>query len=81
MKGQKLKMMKKMLQKKINFKIKQMLKLKELKMTKNKIQQIDLQYIIIIILKSLDPKEKKDKGLADLETGSTLYMSEFLDFN
>ncbi|CAD8159758.1 unnamed protein product [Paramecium octaurelia] len=29
----------------------------------------------------LDPKEKKDKGLADLETGSTLYMSEFLDFN
>ena len=23
----------------------------------------------------------KDKGLADLETGSTLYMSEFLDFN
>ncbi|CAD8134500.1 unnamed protein product [Paramecium pentaurelia] len=30
---------------------------------------------------SLDPKEKKDKGLADLETGSTLYMSEFLDFN
>lgn len=81
MKDQKLKMMKKMLQKKINFKIKQMLKLKELKMTKNKIQQIDLQYIIIIILKSLDPKEKKDKGLADLETGSTLYMSEFLDFN
>lgn len=81
MKDQKLKMMKKMLQKKINFKIKQMLKLKELKMMKNKIQQIDLQYIIIIILKSLDPKEKKDKGLADLETGSTLYMSEFLDFN
>lgn len=81
MKDQKLKMMRKMLQKKINFKIKQMLKLKELKMTKNKIQQIDLQYIIIIILKSLDPKEKKDKGLADLETGSTLYMSEFLDFN
>lgn len=81
MKDQKLKMMRKMLQKKINFKIKQMLKLKELKMMKNKIQQIDLQYIIIIILKSLDPKEKKDKGLADLETGSTLYMSEFLDFN
>ncbi len=23
----------------------------------------------------------RDKGLADLETGSTLYMSEFLDFN
>ena len=22
----------------------------------------------------------KDKGLADLETGSTLYMTEFLDF-
>lgn len=48
-----------------------------------KIYQIDLMYFILIIFsqKQIDHKEKKDKGLADLETGSTLYMSEFLDFN
>ena len=65
----------------MHFKIKSMWIQKELKMMMIKILLIDLQYLYYLTFQLLDPKEKKDKGLADLETGSTLYMSEFLDFN